>query len=259
MTDEDLKYINVIEVDHKKILPVKPLDATRLLIDTSSLDFLSVEKNAEGEIKSISFEGKQSICLGDKITVKIGLVESTYYTKMIIVDDKQNNVIIFSSLPNKTSTFLLPLVNMTKLQLRYDTYFENAFLHTDLKHICLLYRFTGTNLYKEFESFILKQNLFERHFNFDPCHVMYLFRIPETFRKDIEFFLDGKYSRFSVTLRDLISNFYGPESFVFQIVYKTRNLKEILEKELDVKLDDDMELASKPILELEVIELKHTF
>lgn len=255
MTDEDQKYINVIEIDSKKLLPVKPLDATRLLIDVSNLDFLNIDKSPAGEIKSISFEGKQSICLGDRITVKIGIVDSTYLTKMIVVDDQHKNVIIFSSLPNKTSTFLAPLLNMTKLQLRYDTYFVSAFLHSDLRHICLLYRFTGTNLYNEFEVSILNEKQYERHFNHDPYHVMYLFRIPDHFRKDIEFFLSGKYSQFSSNLKDLITNFYGKDTIVYQVIHKDRTLKEIIEKDLDVKLDDDMELASKPTFELEVIEL----
>lgn len=253
MTNEDLKYINIIEVG-MKILPVKPLDANRLLIDTSSLEFLNVEKNSDGEIKSISFEGKQRICLGDKITVKIGTVESPYYTRMIIVDDKHRNVIIFSSLPNKTSTFLTPLLSMTKLQLKYDTYFVNAFLQSDLGHICLLYRFTGTNQYKEFEGSILKEKQYEKHFNFDPSHVIYLFRIPDHFKKDIEFFLSGKYSRFSSDLKDLITNFYGKDTIVYQVIQKDRVLKEMIEKDLDVRLDEDMELASKPILEKEIIE-----
>ncbi len=254
MTAEDQNYINVIELAGEKLLLIKPLDATRLLIDTSNLDFLNIERSPESEIKSISFEGKQSICLGDKITVKIGIVDSMYLTKMIVVDDQHKNVTIFSSLPNKTSTFLLPLVNMTKLQLRYDTYFENAFLHSELRHICLLYRFTGTSQYNEFEVSIMKENQYEKHFNFDPYHLMYFFRIPDHFRKDIEFFLDGKYSRFSVTLKDLINNFYGKDTFVYQVIHRDRTLKEMIEKDLDVKLDEDMELASKPILEKEFIE-----
>jgi hypothetical protein len=254
MTEQDQKYKNVIELSSDKLLPVKPLDATRLLIDTSSLDFLDIEKNPGGEIKSISFEGKLRICLGDKISIKIGIVDSPYFTKMIVVDAQQKNVVIFSSLPNKTSTFLTPLVNMTKLQLKYDTYFVNAFLHSDLKHICLLYRFTGTNPYKEFENSLLKENQYERHFAFDPYHKMYLFNIPVHFRKDIEFFLDGKYSRFSSTLKGLITNFYGKDSIIFKVIHKDRALKEIIEKDLDVTLDEDMELASKPMLEQEILE-----
>lgn len=255
MTEEDQEYLNVIELGEKQLLPVKPLDANRLLIDTSSLDFLDIEKDSEGEIKSISFEGKISICLGDRISVKVGLVNSSYFAKMIVVDEQHKNVIILSSLPNKTSTFLTPLLNMTRLQLKYDAYLVNAYLHSDLMHICLLYRYTGTNSYKEFESFILKGNLYERHFNYDPSHVMYLFRIPDHFKKDIEFFLSGKYSHFSSSLKDLITNFYGKDTIVYQVIHKDRTLKEIIEKDLDVKLDDDMELASKPTFELEVIEL----
>lgn len=252
---EDQEYLNVIEIDGKQLLAVKPLDANRLLIDASRLEFLDIEKNPEGGVKSISFEGKVSIFLEDKLSIKFGNVESPYYVKMMVVDELKKNVIIFSSLPNKTSSFLTPLVNMTKLQMKYDSYFVNAFLQSDLNHICLLYRSTGTCQFNEFEDSIQKEKQYEKHFKFDPYHIMYKFRIPDHFRKDIEFFLDGKYSHFSSNLKASITNFYGKDTIVYQVIYKDRTLKETIEKDLDVKLDEDMELASKPILEQEIIEL----
>ena len=254
---EDSAFINIIELSNGKILSVKPLDASRLFIDTSNLAFLNTEKNQDGDITLVSFEGKQNITLGDKISVKIGIIDSVYEVKMIIVEKKQQNVILFSSLPNKTSTYLLPLLNKTKHQLKYDTYFVNAFLTEDLRELCLLYRFTGTKNYKEFEDSMLKEKLCVKHIDYDPYHVMYLFRIPDKFRDDIHFFLDGKYSMFSDTLKSSIFRFYGSstETIIFQVIHKSKQLRELIERDLHVKLDEDMELASKPIPEQEIIKM----
>lgn len=252
---EDGNYINIIELDNGKILNVKPLDASRLFIDTTNLAFLNVEKNQDNDVCKVSFEDSKWIGIGDKITVKIGLVDSVYEVKMIVVGKKQENVILFSSLPNKTSAFLLPLINKTKHQLKYDTYFVNAFLSEDRRQLCLLYRFTGTRHYKEFEDNMLKEKLCIKHIDYDPYHVMYLFRIPDHFREDIEYFLQGRYSKFSNTLKSLIFRFYGSstETIIFQVIHKSPQLKEMIENDLHVRLDDDMELASKPIPEHEII------
>jgi hypothetical protein len=253
---EDTDYINIIELENGKILSVKPLDASRLFIDTSNIAYLNIQKNKDNNISKVSFEDDKWISLGDKLTVKIGLVDSVYEVKMIVVEKNQQNVILFSALPNKTSTFLLPLLNKTKNQLKYDTYFVNAYLTKDRKHLCLLYRFTGTKHYKEFEDSMLKEKLCIKHIDYDPYHVMYLFRIPDKFKEDVNFFIEGKYSKFSNTLKSLIFRFYGSstETVIFQVIHKSPQLKAMIENDLHVKLDDDMELASKPILEQEIIK-----
>ena len=257
MIREDSAYINIIELSGGKTLTVKPLDACRLFIDTTNLAFLNIEKNQDRDILSVSFEDKQIIRLGDRISVKIGVVDSVYEVKMIVIEKDQKSVILFSSLPNKTSTFLLPILNKTKNQLKYNTYFVNAYISQDHKQLCLLYRFTGTQLYKEFENNILKEKLCIRHIDYDQYHVMYLFRIPDKFEKDVEFFLEGKYSRFSDTLKNLIFKFYGSstESIVYQVIHKSPSLRQMIENDLNVRLDDNMELASKPILEHEIINI----
>lgn len=257
MTREESNYINIIELSNGKILSVKPLDASRLFIDTSHLAFLEVEKNDDGDVVAVSFEDKQKIRLKDKILVKIGVIDSQYEVKMIIVEKNRKNVVLFSALPNKTSTFLLPMLNKTKNQLKYDTYFVNAYISQDHNHLCLLYRFTGTTHYKEFENNILKEKLCVQHVDYDPYHVMYLFRIPNQFKEDIEYFLEGNYSKFSDSLKSMIFRFYGSstETIVFQVIHKSPALKEMIEKDLYVKLDDSMELASKPIVENEIIYL----
>lgn len=252
---EDQKYINIIEFSNKK-LTVKPLDACRLFINASNFT-LNTETNDDGEIMSVLFDGSQKICLNDRLIVKIGIIDSRYDVKKIMVDEDEKNVILFSSLPTKTSTFLLPVLNRSKLQLRYDTYFSNAFLDADLKHICLLYRFTGTELYEDFEQSIMSEKLFSKKIGYDPYHSLYIFRLPEEFETDIKHFLDGKYSKFSDKLKDMIFRFYGSnnDTIVCQVINKAPKLKELIEKDLGVELDSDMELASRPDMKDEIIRI----
>lgn len=245
---------DVLQLKSGKKLIIKPLDACKLFIDTTGIAFINMEKNADQEITAISFEDQEKISIGDQIMIKIGEVHSMYNVSMIIVDKKQTSVVIFSSLPNKTSTFLLPLLNKSKFQLKYDSYFVNAYISNCHTYLCLVYRYTGTNLYKQFEESMIQDKLCVKHIDYDKYHVMYLFKIPSEFKGDIEHFLEGKYSKFSNTLKKLILKFYNGEkqNMVYQIVSKSPNLKQLIEKDLNVKLDNDAELHSKPTLEQEL-------
>ncbi|KKM23612.1 hypothetical protein LCGC14_1613410 [marine sediment metagenome] len=174
------------------------------------------------------------------------------------VQKDNKSIVLFSSFPTRTTTFLLPLLNKTKTQLRYDTYFVNSFIDDDSKHISLQYRFTGTQLYKEFEQLLMNDPLFITHKDYDPYHVIYVFRIPEEFEVDVEAFKEGKYSLFSNTLRQRIAKFYGntDEAGTLQIIRKDENLRKNIELHLGMKLPDDTELASKPDLKVEIYNIK---
>ena len=249
---------DVIRLKNGKTLKLRPLDASKLFIDTSSVAYLNIEKDCDMNVTSVSFEDQEKVSIGDEIMIIIGHVESVYKIQLIIVEKNQTAVILFSSLPNRTSTFLIPLLRKNKLQLKIDSYFVNAYVSNCREYLCLLYRYTGTNLYKIFEESMIKDKLCVKHIEYDKYHVMYLFKIPDEFKEDIEYFLEGNYSKFSDTLKKLISKFYGgnKNSIIYQIIYKSPNLKQIIEKDLNVKLGDDAELASKPVPKQEIYTIK---
>lgn len=250
---------NVINLKNGKTLSIVPLDGKKLLINTSNIAYLNTEVDNKLNIKSISFENDVSISIDDEIEVNIGMQDmlSVYKVKMIIVENNNQSVILFSSLPTKTSTFLIPLLNKNRFQLKHDSYFVNAFISSNREYLCLLYRYTGTDLYKSFEEKIIQDKLYIKHLDYDKYHVMYLFKIPDEFEEDIEHFLDGNYSKFSRKLKTLITKFYGSskDSTIYQIIYKSPKLKNLIEESLGVKLKSDEELASKPILENEIYNL----
>jgi len=246
-----------IELPNGKTLEVEAANGKCLHIDTSSVAFINVEKNKEDYISSISLEDKYVIKMGDKIEINLGKVNSVYEVKLIAVESNNKSVLLFSSIPTKTSRFLLPMFNKTKMQLRHDSYFVNAFIDDDSKYLSLMYRFTGTELYKQFEETMMKDSLFIKHIDYDPYHVMYVFRVPEEFEVDVEAFKEGKYSLFSKALRQRILKFYGNEdqAGIMKVIRQDESLRKNIEKELKLKLSSDSELASKPDLKTEIYNI----
>jgi hypothetical protein len=249
---------NVIRLNNGKSLNIRAIDGRTLMIDTSSTAFLQKKTNEEGNIKIVIIEDKFAIKLGDEIQVRVGNVDSIYKIEYIIVSKEDKSIVLFSSLPTKTSTFLLPLLNKNKRTLKFDSYFVNAFLDNKSEHLCLLYRFTGTQLYKDFEENMITDKLCVKHIEYDPYHVIFLFRIPEEFKQDVINFQEGKYSKFSKTLRQRIWKFYGQQegAAVLQIVKQSPELKKKLEKSLGVKLPKGAELASIPELKKEIYNIE---
>ena len=167
------------------------------------------------------------------------------------------NIVLFSSFPTKTTKFLLPLLNKSKIQLRYDSYFINGFIDDSSEHMSLLYRFTGTEIYKKWEQTMMNDPLCVGHKDYDPYHVIYIFRIPEEFQVDIEAFKKGKYSLFSKALRQRILKFYGgeDEAATMKIIRQDKTLRKELGEHLEVELPKNSELASKPDLKIEIYNI----
>jgi hypothetical protein len=248
---------NVITLANGKGVGIKAIDARSILVDVHSAAYLTHETNEEGDITLITIENDLVIELGDKIEVKVGNVLSIYKIEYMLISKGEKSILLYSSLPTKTSTFLLPLLNKTKKTLKFNSYFVNAFLDNTFTNICLLYRFTGTELYKDFEAAIMKEPLFIKHIEYDPYHVMYVFKIPKQFESDVKCFQEGKYSGFSKLLRERIWKFYGKEegSAVLQVVKKNKELKKKMEELLNIELSDEAELASKPELDKEIYNI----
>lgn len=245
---------NLIELTPKKRLLIEANNGKSLFIDTTSVAFIDVNKNKDGYITSVSFEDKKTISLGDKIEIPLGNVTTIYEVLFIAVQDDNKSVLLFSSIPTKTTTFLLPMLNKSKLQLKYDTYFVNAFLSKDTKHIILIYRFTGTNMYTEFEHSLMSDPLFIAHMDHNTYHVAYIFRIEERFKEDVDNFLNGKYSLFSKTLKERTQKFYGNTDLAstMKIINKDQGLRKSMEKHIGVPIPEDSELASIPELKEEI-------
>ena len=249
---------NIISLSSEKKLELEVLSGKCLYINTSSVAFLSTKEDDDSYIKSVSLEDKFEIKIGDKFKVKLGMVNSVYEVKFIAIEEGNKSIVLFSSFPTKTTNFLLPLLNKTKIELKYDTYFINAFIDDNSEYMSLLYRFTGTEIYKKFEQTMMSDPLCVTHRDYDPYHVVYVFKIPDEFQVDVEAFKEGKYSLFSKTLGQRIQKFYGGEdkASTMKIIQQDETLRKSLSEHLKFDLPEDAELASKPDLKIEIYNIE---
>ncbi len=141
---------NVINLSTEKKIRIESHSGKSLFINTSSVAFLTVLKDEEDYITLVSLEDKYEIKLGDKYKIRIGVVDSVYEVKFIAVEKNNKSIVLFSSFPTRTTTFLLPLLNKTKEQIKYDSYFVNAFIDDDLKAI------VKNKFNNEYDKFIKK-------------------------------------------------------------------------------------------------------
>lgn len=249
---------DVIELNNGKKVMLNAVDAVKIIADVSHLAFIDISRNSDGIITSISFEDKETIAVGDEIETVVGAVKSKYKIVEIIVDVNETTVVFLTSIISKVSNFMLPILGKTKQDLKFNTYFVNSFIDETHKYIGILYRFTGTELYKKFEEKMISDKLCVKHIEYDPYHVMYVFKIPEEFAGDVELFFKGKYSKLSSNAKNAIAKFHSlmKESYISQVLNQSEKLKKNMEKELGTKLPESTELASIPIIEKETFKIK---
>lgn len=243
----------VIKLSNGKEFKVRPIDASRLYVDIKDTAYINpIYKN--GVIDSVSLEDKFIIYLNDYYTTRLGKVENSIYKiRHIAISADKKGIILNSTIPNKTTTFILPTLNKSKKWLRYTIYFINSFLDEDLKHIVLLYRFTGSDVYLRFENYLLQDKLYVDHFEPNNYMVAYRFRIPEEFHNDVKLFTEGKYSQFSSDMRRAVKTFHydSVNSMPYLIITRSDKLRKQLENQLKVKISKRSELASKPNMNYE--------
>lgn len=202
--------------------------------------------------------GEGSLALFDEISVPIdSKIKSVYkINKIEKLTDK--GYAIYSSVKTKTKQFILPCICNTTTNKEYfllDTFFENAYIDVNDKTIdlgtihplILLYRYSESEVYRAFEARIRKHPLFIKSIDINKYQVLFIFNI-SSFKKDVEFFKQGAYSKLSNELKTKILSFYqySKDGKMYQILYKGSKLREQLEIMFDVGLSPKQELYSKP-------------
>ena len=149
----------------------------------------------------------------------------------------------------KASYFLLPMLGMDESWFKWNTYFINAKIDSSSpKLIHLVYRYSNTDVYREFEDKLKRHTLFFKAEDIDPYTVVYSFIIREEHRYIVDEFKNGKYSKFKNDYKKKILKFHGfkRNDELGQILYKCSNRKETLEKELNVIIPDNVDLWDIP-------------
>lgn len=166
---------------------------------------------------------------------------------------------------NKSYSYLIPLLN-TKCNIdsAYFILIKNVYCsinkEVEKPIIVIVYEKLDNDMYNEYLTSLYENELTENVIENDD-EIIFIFNFPEEFREEYYLYINGKFSMFSQKAKDVIIDFIGnyhKSSSVWKIkkvLYKEQQLREYLEKKLDLKIDEDMELSSIPDLEKESIIL----
>lgn len=218
-----------------------------------------------GEILSLKV-GIGSLSLFDELKVPIdSKIYSVYeVNKIEKLTDKAFSV--YTTIETKTKQFILPCLDFNREYFLYDTFLENAYikiadLNLDLSSIkcplALLYRYSESELFKSFETRIIKHPYFRHRVDINIYEVLYIFDI-NSFKNDVDKFIKGKYSTLSNKLKSSIISFHGytQTGTMYQILNKDSKLRQQMELQFNVPISANSELYSIPELDEETFKFR---
>lgn len=161
---------------------------------------------------------------------------------------------------NSSSIFIPPLLWSKRNEMFWDSLFVNAFIGTDkyAQCIALLYKFSGTKKFSEFESLFMASPYYVETVEVDHYHTLYVMTVPAHAKEAYDKYVAGKYSEIPLPWKERILDFHGytKKGTTGQVLFKSKKLKRQIEKALDVDLQD-MELRSIPDLRIEKFNLEY--
>lgn len=223
-----------------------------------STPFNVIEHKVDNNIVKLEC-GDTIIKVGEYFKVKLHNYSNKYKVRSI----KKKGEGLYSLVSyhrNKTTQYLLPMLRLTQEKLFYNSFFINAYLQLNKKHdlngkfIYLTYRFVRGDEYRQAEKLIKTYPNYYKTIDVSPNLVVYAFIIPQQYYSDVELFKEGKYSRFSLSLKGLISMFNGKLSIPSKVVNKELSYLQEIEEYFDVTLPKEMELDRIPNMNEETLE-----
>ena len=135
----------------------------------------------------------------------------------------------------KSFTYVLPMLSNI---LAFKDQIANVYLadeaYPDLKGIFVLYKFSGSPKYLEYEDKIQSNPLFKKMYEPDTKHTMMVFDAPPTSKLDFFRFKSSLYSQMSDPYKKRILAYHGvgKEHILYHILYKTEEAFEVLEQQV---------------------------
>ena len=231
---------------------VKCKDLTYTIVDALTIRIGGGTKSLtahriNGAIYSLESEEDGGICLSLDLTIEI---KKQKYKINIIEEKYIGNILVYEvSIAKRTKsfTYLLPMLGPGKEFFIMDK-LVNVFIATENNKDCiaLLYRFSGDPLFLQLEKAYKQFSYFREIEDTDPYHVLFVFNVPDKYRKVYNQFIKGKYSQFNKLYKLHILEFfnYSKDSQTCQILFRSTKRREFLEKLLDVTLPEKAELLS---------------
>lgn len=217
------------------------------------------QEEHNGEIIRLHDEEDSNIVkVGDTINPRPKSPFKVNILKPAVINNRLAGYNAYTALLTSSSTFVLPLLGVSRRWFMWDSLFINCFIGTSLedtgKVIGLLYRFNGRSEFLKFETAMCAFTNFIRRYDPDPYHVMFVFNVPKSATKSYEHFINGKYSEIDDIWKLKILEFHGfdIDGMTGKILFQADSLRREIEERLDVELPPDAELHSVPNIEFEV-------
>lgn len=160
---------------------------------------------------------------------------------------------------NKSKTYLLPLLSeFINFETKFMKYLVNTYMFDETGEygecLCILHDFNFKNPeFTAYEHRFTNNDLFIKSIDIGN-KVLYIFKFPEEYKQEYYSLYEGKYSEFGNDAKELILKFWADVyngnanavNFlvkVKQVLYKDSKLREKLQKDLRVTIDEEQELG----------------
>lgn len=237
------------------------LDAISLSL-THNLPKINLITNSRGKIEQVIFTEEYRIVIGESLEVKKDNVSMMYFIESI---SRKNEFefTIKSTIRNKSSTFILPLIanNASKNDyMNFNSFLYNSYLQYEDaddyslgEYLFVKYRFFNIDHYYELEKRLMALPTFVKTIQPDNNFTVYVFKIPQQFLADIKLILKGKYSRISAIAKSKIIVFHTVKitDKLSMILNNGKDLRNEMESYFGCEIPDDVDLLDKPDLNLE--------
>lgn len=159
---------------------------------------------------------------------------------------------------NKSYTYVYPMIEDV---INYEKDLLGCYIGDENKpkynsHIFLRYKFDGnlSSAYMKFEEEIQELPLLEDFYDImdgeDNNTVMFVFKVPEKYIEDYNYFRDSRYSLMSPSYKKKVIDYHSNKNpanrpILEGVLYKTKEYKEKLEDKIGEKLPPKSEFSSK--------------
>lgn len=232
---------------------IKEINAKQLRLELNT-EYPSIEK-IDGSIQKLIFSKEFSISLLDEIEASSGQIYKVNY----IEENSAGSFVLTEELTTKTSRFLFPLlfhINEIASKYYYRVYFYNAYVYCNNYNIenCIyvVYRFFDTEKYKQLEKILTQNKNFIKLVDISGGKVLFIFKIPEKFEKELELFKKGKFLQYSPEAKNRIDCFYRKvdnvevDQVAVDVIKDNKDRRIKLETELKCSIPKTMATISKP-------------
>lgn len=263
----------IIKLSDQDSLVLVPVSSREIAVQVPNFITIKTQTDSNKSIVSLDIDTYE-IKIGDIINLNSPTTYGKIPFKVNYIyanNSDKYKYSLFCTKLTKTSIYLTPLLYQrnvfeNRTSMLWETNFINCYTGTReegyLKHLYMVYRFSGDTRYTTFESKLIKHPLFNRRIDLDKYHVMYVFDIKDDDLFEYYCFISGKYSKFTEEYKQKILKFTInpaivapasiPNTNIYGILYRTKARKKVLEELIDSKVPTDNELESIPYEDQEI-------